>query len=112
MQKSFATTLDPGSSLTNHTGSWRTERPVFVHRLPPCNNACRAGENIQQWLYHAEAGFLSASSENMALHVDMAARKAAAFPQAILTRVERMKAAHAGLPVPQGVGRRIAMRRN
>lgn len=56
MQKSFATTLDPGSSLTNHTGSWRTERPVFVHRLPPCNNACRAGENIQGWLYRAEEG--------------------------------------------------------
>ena len=56
MHKPFATTLDPGSSLTNHTGSWRTERPVFVNRLPPCNNACRAGENIQQWLYHAEAG--------------------------------------------------------
>ena len=63
-------------------------------------------------LYHADEGFLSASSENMAVHVDMAARKAAAFPPAILARVERMKAAHAGLAVPQGVGRRIAMRRN
>jgi 2-oxoacid:acceptor oxidoreductase delta subunit (pyruvate/2-ketoisovalerate family) len=56
MQKPFATTLDPGSSLTNHTGTWRTSRPVYVNRLPPCNNACRAGENIQQWLYHAEGG--------------------------------------------------------
>jgi 2-oxoacid:acceptor oxidoreductase delta subunit (pyruvate/2-ketoisovalerate family) len=56
MPKPFATTLDPGSSLTNHTGAWRTSRPVYVNRLPPCNNACRAGENIQQWLYHAEAG--------------------------------------------------------
>jgi len=63
-------------------------------------------------LYHADAGFLSASSENMAVHVDMAAKKAAAFPQTILARVERMKAAHAGLPVPHGVGRRIAMRGN
>ena len=26
------------------------------HRLPPCNDACPAGENIQQWLYHAEEG--------------------------------------------------------
>jgi 2-oxoacid:acceptor oxidoreductase delta subunit (pyruvate/2-ketoisovalerate family) len=24
--------------------------------LPPCNNACPAGENIQGWLYHAESG--------------------------------------------------------
>jgi NADPH-dependent glutamate synthase beta subunit-like oxidoreductase len=27
-----------------------------VHRLPPCNHACPAGENIQRWLYHAESG--------------------------------------------------------
>ena len=52
----FAITLDPGTSLANHTGSWRTERPVYVDRLPPCNDACPAGENIQNWLYHAEEG--------------------------------------------------------
>jgi 2-oxoacid:acceptor oxidoreductase delta subunit (pyruvate/2-ketoisovalerate family) len=56
MDKPFAITLDVGSSLANKTGSWRTERPVYVHRLPPCNNACPAGENIQQWLYEAEDG--------------------------------------------------------
>ena len=55
-QKPFAITLDPGSSLANHTGSWRTVRPVYVDRLPPCNDACPAGENIQGWLFHAEAG--------------------------------------------------------
>ena len=56
MDHPFAITLDVGSSLANHTGSWRTERPVYVDRLPPCNDACPAGENIQGWLYHAEAG--------------------------------------------------------
>ena len=56
MDKPFAITLDVGSSLANKTGSWRTERPVYVHRMPPCNNACPAGENIQQWLYRAEEG--------------------------------------------------------
>ncbi len=55
-KKPFAITLDPGSSLANHTGTWRTMRPVYVDRLPPCNNACPAGENIQGWLYHAEEG--------------------------------------------------------
>ena len=55
-QKPFAITLDPGSSLANHTGSWRTVRPVYVDRLPPCNDACPAGEDIQGWLFHAEAG--------------------------------------------------------
>ncbi len=56
MDKPFAITLDVGSSLANHTGSWRTERPVYVHRMPPCNDGCPAGENCQEWLYHAEGG--------------------------------------------------------
>lgn len=56
MQKPFAITLDPGSSLANKTGTWRTERPVYVNRLPPCNAQCPAGEDIQGWLFHAESG--------------------------------------------------------
>ena len=56
MDKPFAITLDVGSSLANKTGAWRTERPVYLDRMPPCNNACPAGENIQQWLYQAEDG--------------------------------------------------------
>ncbi len=56
MQKPFAITLDIGSSLANKTGSWRTEVPRYVHRLPPCNDGCPAGENCQQWLFQAESG--------------------------------------------------------
>ncbi len=56
MNKPFAITLDPGSSLANKTGTWRTERPVYVDRLPPCNAQCPAGEDIQGWLFHAESG--------------------------------------------------------
>jgi len=56
MDKPFAITLNPGSSLANHTGSWRTSRPVYLHRLPPCNHQCPAGEDIQGWLFHAESG--------------------------------------------------------
>jgi len=56
VRKPFAITLDPGSSLANHTGTWRTFRPVYVDRLPPCNSACPAGENVQGWLAHAESG--------------------------------------------------------
>lgn len=52
----FAITVDVGSSLANHTGTWRTEVPVYVDRLPPCNHACPAGENIQAWLALAEEG--------------------------------------------------------
>ncbi|HEY5146587.1 MAG TPA: hypothetical protein VII82_07455, partial [Polyangiaceae bacterium] len=56
MEKPFAITLDLGSSRSNHTGSWRSRRPEYVDRLPPCNHACPAGEDVQRWLYHAEAG--------------------------------------------------------
>jgi 2-oxoacid:acceptor oxidoreductase delta subunit (pyruvate/2-ketoisovalerate family) len=52
----FAITLEVGTSLANHTGTWRTQRPVYVNRLPPCNNRCPAGENIQGWLFYAESG--------------------------------------------------------
>lgn len=52
----YAITLDVGSSLANKTGSWRTERPVYLDRMPPCNDACPAGENVQEWLAHAEEG--------------------------------------------------------
>ena len=34
----------------------REQRPVYVDLLPPCNVACPAGENIQAWLAHVEAG--------------------------------------------------------
>ncbi len=56
MHKPFAITLDPGSSLANHTGSWRSQRPVYAKHLPPCNAQCPAGEDIQGWLFHAENG--------------------------------------------------------
>lgn len=56
MDTAFAVTLDVGTSLENRTGSWRTLRPVYTHKLPPCNNQCPAGEDIQGWLFYAEGG--------------------------------------------------------
>ena len=60
-------------------------------------------------LFHAADGWVSATSENMALHVDMAAGKTAAFPSDIAAGLAKMKAAHAELPVPEAAGRCIAM---
>jgi NADPH-dependent glutamate synthase beta subunit-like oxidoreductase len=40
----------------SRTGPVRQQRPVYVDLLPPCNAGCPAGENIQAWLAHAEAG--------------------------------------------------------
>ncbi len=52
----FAIKLDPGTSLINRTGSWRSLRPEYVRRLSPCTDACPAGEDIQGWLAYAESG--------------------------------------------------------
>ncbi len=38
------------------TGPVRVRRPIYADFLPPCNNACPAGENIQAWLDLAQAG--------------------------------------------------------
>jgi NADPH-dependent glutamate synthase beta subunit-like oxidoreductase len=56
LERPFAITLEVGSSLANHTGSWRTERPEYVRMTAPCGAGCPAAEDVQQWLYHAEEG--------------------------------------------------------
>lgn len=60
-------------------------------------------------LYHAVDGWVSATSENMALHVDLATKKTAALPASAGSTLEKMKAAHARLPQPEAVGRHVAM---
>jgi acyl-CoA thioester hydrolase len=60
-------------------------------------------------LFHAGEGWVSATSENMSLHVDMTAKKVAPFPPSVIKRLMQMKAAHSQLPVPEAAGRRITM---
>ncbi len=62
-------------------------------------------------LYHAEDGFLSATLEQMLLHVDMTAKKVSPWPDAVLDRLERAKAEHNALPRPAQIGRTIGIRR-
>jgi acyl-CoA thioester hydrolase len=60
-------------------------------------------------LRHATQGWLSATSENMSLHVDMDDKRTAPLPADIAARLALLKAAHDALPRPDGLGRRIAM---
>jgi acyl-CoA thioester hydrolase len=62
-----------------------------------------------QQLFHATDGWVSATSENMTLHVDMATKKVAPFSDTVARTLGRMKAVHARLPRPEAAGRRIAM---
>src|SRR6266566_9558820 len=60
-------------------------------------------------LFHADEGWVAATSENMSLHVDMTAGKTESFPDDVARGLARMKASHANLPRPEATGRRIAM---
>jgi acyl-CoA thioester hydrolase len=60
-------------------------------------------------LRHATEGWLSATSENMTIHIDMAARKTAPFPADIRARIDAVANAHSLIARPEGIGRKIAM---
>jgi acyl-CoA thioester hydrolase len=60
-------------------------------------------------LRHATEGWLSATSENMSMHVDMNTRKTAPFPPDIKARIDAVTRAHARAPRPEGIGRKVAI---
>jgi len=63
-----------------------------------------------QEIRHAD-GWLAATSETLTLHIDMAGPRVAPFPADIQAKVEALRSAHAGLPVPERAGRSIGIRR-
>ena len=60
-------------------------------------------------LRHARDGWLSATSENMTIHIDMATRRTAPFPADIQARIDAVANAHSGIVRPEGIGRKVAM---
>ncbi|HEY8333831.1 MAG TPA: thioesterase family protein [Tardiphaga sp.] len=60
-------------------------------------------------LRHATEGWISATSENMTIHMDMNARKVAPFPPDIRARIAVLANAHQAVPRPEGLGRSIGM---
>jgi acyl-CoA thioester hydrolase len=64
-----------------------------------------------QELWTADRRLLSATSEILVLHVDMAAKKVAPFPPEIAEAAARWAAASADLPRPDGAGRPVALKR-
>lgn len=63
-----------------------------------------------QELYH-EDGWLAATGEGLTLHVDLSGPRVVPMPPEILDRVAAMAAEHGRAPRPEGVGRRIGIRR-
>src|SRR5665648_444257 len=44
------TELPDLAHTVGRAGPVRSRMPIYVDLLPPCNGACPAGENIQEWL--------------------------------------------------------------
>jgi len=66
--------LTQSADLTRHehgTGALRTRRPAYVDFLPPCNDACPAGENIQAWLALSQAGDYEAAWRELVMNNPM-----------------------------------------
>lgn len=66
--------------------------------------------HVYEELRHAD-GWLSATSETLALHVDMNGPKVTKFPSDIMEKVTTMANDHSQLPYPEDAGRRIEIRR-
>jgi|SRR5690348_2646414 len=63
-------------------------------------------------MHHATKGYLAATNEVLSMHVNMATRRSEPFPPDLQTRFAEVKAAHAALPLPQQVGRKLGIRIN
>ncbi|MCW2307008.1 thioesterase family protein [Rhodobium gokarnense] len=70
-------------------------------------------KRLHSWqeLYHAEEGFLSATSEQMFLHVDMESRRTAPWPAPIRERLDALQGAATKLGRPERAGRAIRIAR-
>jgi acyl-CoA thioester hydrolase len=61
-------------------------------------------------MHHADKGYVAATSEQISIHVDLGARRSGPYPAETMRRLERIRAAHAGLPRPELAGRSIGIR--
>lgn len=61
-------------------------------------------------MYHLQKGYLAATTELLALHINLAARRAAPIPDDARARAEALAEAHAVLPEPEGLARKIGLK--
>ena len=62
-------------------------------------------------MYHGEQGYLAATCEQIALHVDLGSRRTAPWPEEPWQALSELKARHAALPRPDEAGSVIGIRR-
>lgn len=61
-------------------------------------------------MYHAEEGFLAATSEWLQISVDMTARRSAPFEEPVASQIAALVDRHKSLPQPPEVGRVMAVK--
>ncbi|WP_350336140.1 thioesterase family protein [Coralliovum pocilloporae] len=64
-----------------------------------------------QELRHADEGWISATSEQLCVHVDMTERRSAPYPEDVKGRLEALQDAHRPMPFPEKAGRTIEIKR-
>jgi acyl-CoA thioester hydrolase len=64
-----------------------------------------------QTMINSRTGELAATSEQLALHVDMQSRRSAPFPESILAKISDLAESHASLARPERLGSVIGIRR-
>lgn len=62
-------------------------------------------------MFHAEEGYLAATSEQMMIHVSLESRRSSPFPSGVSNVIDQMMAAHKALPFPDQAGRKMGIRR-
>jgi acyl-CoA thioester hydrolase len=67
--------------------------------------------HFYQEMRHAKTGELAATSEQLALHVDMQTRSSAPFPDDRQQAITELMQAHQSIPRPDRAGQRIGIRR-
>jgi carnitine 3-dehydrogenase / betainyl-CoA thioesterase len=105
--------LDAGSSYftvethLSHLGQARAGERLHTTTQLLGHDAKRL--HVFHSLYRTDDDALLATAEQMLLHVDTATERTSPADPALLARVERIAAAHAGLPRPERAGRAIGM---
>lgn len=61
-------------------------------------------------MYHAGKGYLAATTELLAVHVDLVVRRVVPMPEEIQNNLGAVMAVHGGLPTPRQVGRVIGIK--
>ena len=65
--------------------------------------------HVAHEMFRLKDGLRSATLESMFLHVDLGARRVMPYPPDLKARVDAAAAAHAHLPRPDWIGRRVSM---